>query len=49
MNKTDKDAFYRVAKRIKEQAAQIGKPVTMETAKKELARHLTKADNRKNK
>lgn len=49
MNRNDRNAFNRVAKRIKDQAAQTGKPVTMETAQRELARHLTKADNRKNK
>ena len=37
----------RVAKRIKEQSEKIGKPVTMDTAKRELAKHLTQADNRK--
>lgn len=47
MNRKDRDAFNRVAKRIKEQSEKIGKPVTMDTAKRELAKHLTQADNRK--
>lgn len=47
MNRRDRDAFNRVAKRIKEHSEKIGKPVTMDTAQRELAKHLTQADNRK--
>ena len=47
MNRKDRDAFNRVANRIKEHSEQIGKPVTIQTAKRELAKQLTQADNRK--
>ena len=47
MNRKDRDAFNRVAKRIKEHSEKVGKPVTMDPAQRELAKHLTQADNRK--
>jgi hypothetical protein len=47
MNRKDRDAFNRVANRMKIQSEKNGTPVTMDTAKRELAKHLTQADNRK--
>lgn len=47
MNKNDRAAFDRVAKRIKDHSEQSGKPVSITEARRELAKQLTKADNRK--
>ena len=47
MNRKDRDAFNRVANRIKEHSERIQKPVSIDTARRELAKHLTQADNRK--
>jgi ribosomal protein L29 len=47
MNEKQRAAFDRVANRIKEQSERVQKPITIDEARRELAKHLTEADNRK--
>jgi hypothetical protein len=47
MNRNDRAAFDRTALRIREQSEKSQRPITMDEARRQLAKHLNEADNRK--
>lgn len=47
MNRNDRAAFDRTALRIRQQSEKSQRPITMDEARRELAKHLNEADNRK--